>query len=86
MMFVVYKIISNEKGKLKKLMKEAKQSVQSLLWSITLVFLIIFIPYEVWEWTGSSNNWDGVYIIGASAAGTIILCFGYYYRLKSKSS
>ncbi|MBM4761080.1 hypothetical protein [Bacillus sp. B15-48] len=84
LVFVVRKIASLEKIECKTLVKEVKQNVRSLLWGIILVFLILVIPYEVWSLTGSSNDWDGVYITGATAIGTIIFCFSYYYRLKSK--
>lgn len=61
-------------------LKEAKQNVISMLWGVLVIGAFIFIPYQVWVLTGSSHDWDGVYIIGGTAFLTITICFIFYYK------
>ena len=80
--FVAKKIVSLEKMKSKSILKEAKQNAFMLLWGAVLIFLLLFIPYQVWKLTGSSHGWDGVYIVGGAEIITISLLFYYYNKVK----
>ncbi|OLN24219.1 hypothetical protein BTO30_02080 [Domibacillus antri] len=53
---------------------------------IPLVFLILFIPYNVWALAGHSYDWDGVYLFGWTFILTVILFFTYYGKRKKSSA
>ena len=64
--------------------KEVKQNIIALLWGIFILVALIVIPYQVWELTGKSQDWDGVYIIGGTALLTIVVSFVFYYKSSLK--
>ncbi|CQR47525.1 hypothetical protein BN1058_01848 [Paraliobacillus sp. PM-2] len=65
-------------------LKEAKQNVISMLWGVLVISALIIIPYQVWVLTGSSQYWDGVYIIGGTALLTITVSIISYYKSSMK--
>ncbi|MEI5908605.1 hypothetical protein WAK64_16275 [Bacillus spongiae] len=62
------------------ILQEAKQNVISLFWGCLIVLAIIFIPYQAWLLTGSSENWDGVYIFGGTIGLIIFVSLRIYYK------
>jgi len=81
---VLKKITLIESTSTKSLKNEVKKNTQLMLWGILLMFCVLLIPYQVWVITGSSNDWDGVYILGAVLIVTVILCFTMYSKYKKK--
>ncbi|WNF38777.1 hypothetical protein RJD24_10290 [Bacillaceae bacterium IKA-2] len=79
---VLKKIALMEALKITIVTKEIRKNLLMMPWAIFLVICILFIPYQVWVLTGSSNDWDGVYIIGATILVTIVLCFTAYSKFK----
>lgn len=84
LIFSIKRIRSIEKVKPTTGPKEMLQILRSLFWGLLVLMLFFLIPMIIWKLSGGSTNWDGVYIIFASAIGTIALFFGYYSRLKAK--
>lgn len=82
MIVVLNNIISIEKKKPSSMGKEIKQTLHIMPWGLLLLGCLILIPFEVWVLTGSSNDWDGVYIVAATFIMTLILCYAYYYKRK----
>ncbi|MFC0560830.1 hypothetical protein [Halalkalibacter alkalisediminis] len=81
---VLKRITAIEKINAGSIKKEIKKHTFLMLWGIIFVSCILFIPYQIWVLTGSSNDWNGVYIIGASVIATIIMCFTFYSTFKIK--
>lgn len=84
LMFSTKRIRSIEKVKSTTGPKEMLQILHSLFWGLLVLMLFFLIAMIIWKLSGGSTNWDGVYIIFASAIGTIVFFFGYYGRLKAK--
>ncbi|MCT8136680.1 hypothetical protein H1D32_02300 [Anaerobacillus sp. CMMVII] len=84
-LLIVVKIIAElEKVKPATMANEIKKNTIMLPFGIILLLLIIFIPYQVWILFGSPVGWEILYIFGISIFLTLCLCFGYYYRIKTR--
>ncbi|WP_046173609.1 hypothetical protein [Domibacillus indicus] len=83
---VLRKIISIERIKPESAAKKIKKNAIMMVWGLLLVFCILFIPYQTWILTGRLNDWNGVYILGASATATVILCFSFYFKFKTNKA
>ncbi|WP_088104240.1 hypothetical protein [Halalkalibacter urbisdiaboli] len=83
---VLKRITAIEKVNAGSIKKEIKKNTFLMLWGIIFVSCIVFIPYQVWVLTGSSNDWDGMYIIGATVIAIVIICLTFYSKFKVKKS
>ncbi|WP_088033243.1 hypothetical protein [Evansella clarkii] len=71
----------------KSLLNAIKQNSLMVPLGILLMFLIAFIPYQIWNLFGSPVGWEVLYIFGFSGVITIVVCFSfYYYQIKQKST
>ncbi len=75
-----------EKKKTNSMKSEIKQNVLMIPLGVGLMFLIAFIPYQVWVLFGRPSGWEILYIFGFSIIVTVTLCFWYYYRQVKHSS
>ncbi|WP_078427366.1 hypothetical protein [Alkalihalobacterium alkalinitrilicum] len=83
---VLKKIITIENINANSMSKEIKKNTLIMLWGLLLASCILVFPYLLWRLTGSSNDWNGVYIIGASVIGIVIICFTFYSKFKKKNN
>ncbi|QOY38154.1 hypothetical protein AWH56_011815 [Anaerobacillus isosaccharinicus] len=67
-----------EKKKNKSLLIEIKQNLKMVPLGIVLMFLIAYIPYQIWVLFGSPVGWEILYIFGVSGVITISICFWFY--------
>lgn len=67
-----------EKKNNKSLLDEIKQNLKMVPLGIVLMFLIAYIPYQIWVLFGSPVGWEILYIFGISGAITICICFWFY--------
>ncbi|MDL4842300.1 hypothetical protein [Aquibacillus rhizosphaerae] len=84
LLFIISKVTSVEKRKIVSMTDEVFQNFYLLLWGIGLIFLILFIPYQVWRITGSSYGWGGAYIFGFTVIAIILLVYYSYSKFKLK--
>ncbi|MBU9711891.1 hypothetical protein [Evansella tamaricis] len=71
----------------KSLSNEIKQNSLMVPLVIVLMFLITFIPYQIWNLFGNPVGWEILYIFGFSGVITIVLCFWFYgYQIEHKST
>lgn len=82
LIYILKKIATLENVNAKSLTNEIKQNTIMMMWGILLVICLLFIPFQIWVITGSSNNWDGVYMIGASIIATLFICMAFYSKFK----
>ncbi|WP_100407770.1 hypothetical protein [Bacillus solitudinis] len=78
LLLIIRGIAFLEMKKDKSLSKEIKQNTLMLPLGIVLMFLIAFIPYQIWVLFGSPVGWEILYIFGFSGVITIVLCFWFY--------
>jgi hypothetical protein len=85
LLLIVRKMVSVElQQKSSTILDEAKHNAIILLWGITIMFLLLFIPYQAWQLAGSSQYWDGAFVMGGSLIASVFICFGYYYAVKGR--
>ncbi|QFT87871.1 hypothetical protein FIU87_04315 [Bacillus sp. THAF10] len=85
LVIIVRKMVKVEmKGTPTDIGNEAKHNAVILLWGIGILFLILFIPYQVWKFAGGSLGLDGVVVLGLSLIGSVLLCFSSYYIIKGR--
>ncbi|WP_456276279.1 hypothetical protein [Bacillus sp. AK128] len=80
--FVLKNFTAIEKVSASSMGKEIEKNTIIMLWGILLVFCMLFIPYQIWSLTGSLTDWNGVFIIGASLIGTVIISYTLYFKLR----
>lgn len=82
-LFVVLKKITTiESRKANSVKKQIKQHTILSLWGILLGVCILIIPYQIWIITGSSTDWNGVYIIGIAFLVTVVMSMTFYSKCK----
>ncbi|RXJ04380.1 hypothetical protein DS745_03065 [Anaerobacillus alkaliphilus] len=73
-------LLEKKKAKSMSISNQIKQNSLMVPLGIVLLFLLAFLPYQVWVLFGRPQGWEILYIFGFSELITIVLCFWFYSR------
>ena len=63
---------------------EDKNHAILLLWGIGIMSVLLFIPYQAWQFAGSSRDWQGALILGSSLMASVLICLASYCLIKGR--